>query len=199
MGQNQNTVQTVEAVQTLSEEKPSPALAQGQMVGQVRHPGMTYGIRLAWDGRQLRGRLGGVIFGENVLLERHAGGLLGTVASTSRVFAVSVQVEPGRLEYRFAGNPDASGATFWLGPEGAQGILYLAGSAQRASIEVASTGLSARIGHQENPVSHLGLEQQVSLEHGPLPLEIALTAALLADIASRNAWRILLSSYGAEG
>jgi hypothetical protein len=164
----------------------SPTLAEGQIVGEVRQPGMVYRLRLDWDGKHLSGRLGGAIFGENVHLEAHAHSLLGTVASSTRVFAVSAQLEGDRLEYRFAGNPGVSGATLWLQGNTAKGILYLAEGSQKVEAEAGAQGLKA-----------WGDEaQHIILSANQLPIRLALSAALIADIASRNAWRVLLSSYG---
>lgn len=165
---------------------PLEALSAAQRIhGEVRRPGMNYRVQLAWDGKRLVGRLGGTIFGENVYLEAHQGQLLGSVASSGRALALHAQHEGKRLRLRLVGAEHGSSALLEFSGDSASGRTYLEGVAQPVEMEFGSTRLDARIGS----------EQAVALHHPGFAAWVLAAAALVADVAARNAWRVLLDSY----
>lgn len=70
--------------------------------GEVMQLSLTYRARFEWDGQTLKGRLGGLVFGEDLLLEFGPSEALGWV-SGMRVFSVHAQLEGRRVELRLAG------------------------------------------------------------------------------------------------
>lgn len=170
------------------EKHPSPLEAPStaqRIHGEVRRPGMSYRVQLAWDGKRLVGRLGGAIFGENVYLEVHQGELLGSLSSSGRVFALRAQREGKRLQLRLVGAEHGSSALLEFSGGRASGWTYLEGLSQPVEIEFGPTQLVARIGS----------DHQVTLHHPGFAAWVLAAAALAADVAARNAWRVLLDSY----
>lgn len=153
--------------------------------GEVRRPGMSYRVQLAWDGKRLVGRLGGAIFGENVYLEAHQGQLLGSVASSGRAFALHAQHGGKRLQLRLVGAEHGSSAQLEFSEDSASGWAYLEGVAQPVEVKFGPTRLDARTGS----------EQEVTLHHPGFAAWVLAAVALVADVAARNAWRVLLDSY----
>jgi len=175
--------------ESVRKPKQQPArpegLAGGDRVwGEVRRPGMGYRVQLSWDGRRLAGRLGGAIFGENVYLEAFAGQLLGSVASSGRVLTLHAQLEGRRLQLRLVGPDPGARAVLELDGDRALGTLELGGQAHTLEMGCSATQVRARIG-----------EQEVLLHHPGFPAWVLAVAALTADVAARNAWRVLLDSY----
>lgn len=157
------------------------------VAGEVRRPGMSYRISSSWENGRLSGRLGGAVFGENVLLELLGNQILGTAASTGRVLALCGRQEGGRLEYRLLGNGSHS-AFFELRDRALSGRVYGEDRSQPLSAESGPVFTLAKVG--------LGAEaQEIALEHPDLPPLVQGGVLLLADITSREAWRVLLSSY----
>jgi hypothetical protein len=162
----------------------APSTAQ-RIHGEVRRPGMSYRVQLAWDGKRLVGRLGGAIFGENVYLEAHRGELLGSLSSSGRVFALHARREGRRLQLRLAAAEHGSSALLEFSEGSALGWAYLEGLSQPVEIEFGPTRLVARVGS----------DQQVTLHHPGFAAWVLAAVALAADVAARNAWRVLLDSY----
>lgn len=157
------------------------------LAGEVRRPGMVYRVRLAWEDGTLSGRLGGSLFGENVHLEAQRDTILGTAASSSRVLALHGRQAGQELEYRLVG---AAGCTARLEIHsgGWIGRVYSLDRSLLFRLEYAR-GLAR---------AHLGLEdqaQEILLRASELPPLVLGAALLLADVAARQAWQALLSSY----
>lgn len=158
----------------------------GELVGEVRRPGMSYRIRLTWENGRLWGRLGGTVFGENLHLQTHGNQILGSVASSHRVLSLHGRQEAGRLEYRLVGGQNLSG---WLElrGHGLAGRVYAEAQSYEFSV-VQSRASIAQIGDDSEA-------QQIVLEPNSLPPLVLGAALLAADVASRQAWRALLNSY----
>ncbi|WP_018466823.1 hypothetical protein [Calidithermus timidus] len=162
------------------------ALSAAQRIhGEVRRPGMSYRVQLAWDGKRLTGRLGGAIFGEGVYLEAHQGQLLGSLSSSGRVLALHAQHEGSSLQLRLVGAERSSSASLELSGDSASGWAYLEGVVQPVEVEFSPARLLARIGS----------DQEVTLRHPGFAAWVLAVVALAADAAARDAWRVLLESY----
>lgn len=169
------------------------AIRAQQLLGRVWRPGMSYRVALAWDGRQLKGRLGGRVFGENVLLQSRGETLLGSVASSGWVYSVHAHKQGNSIECTFVGTENITSAHLELSPNGVSGRLLGQEASYIVSIEQEAGALRAEIGRDADC-------QEIRLELGKLGWEV-LVGVLVADISSRNAWRSLLASYqgSAEG
>lgn len=164
------------------------------LAGQVRRPGMNYRIVLEWDGYQLKGRLGGRIFGENVLLQARGDELLGSVASSGWVYSVHARKQDNAIECSFVGARNISSANLEITSTGITGRIFGHEASHTVAIEQTTGGLRAKIGRDAE-------YQETVLEYsGALNWEL-LVGILIADITGRNAWRALLASYqgSAEG
>lgn len=153
--------------------------------GEVQSPGLRYRVRLAWDGARLTGRLGGVIFGEKLYLELHQGELLGSLSSGPQTFVLQAKLAGKHLQLRRVGAPHGSSASLELSADSASGWVFHENRAQPVEVEFGPTRLLARIGP----------DQQVTLHHPGFPAWVMAAAALVADLAARDAWRALLDSY----
>lgn len=163
--------------------------------GEVQSPGLRYRVRLAWDGARLTGRLGGVIFGEKLYLELHQGELLGSLSSGLRAFALQARLEGKHLQLRRVGAQHSSSASLELSAGSASGWVYLeTGVSLRESSENRVQPVEVEFG-PTRLLARIGSDQQVTLHHPGFPAWVLAAAALVADLAARDAWRVLLDSY----
>jgi hypothetical protein len=148
---------------------------------------MVYRIRLAWKDGTLSGRLGGNLFGENVHLETYRDTILGTAASSSRVLALHGRQAEQELEYRLVGGTGRT-ARFEIHNSGWIGRVYSLDRSLPFMLEYAPGLARARMGLEDEA-------QEILLRANELPPLVLGAALLLADVAAREAWRALLSSY----
>jgi hypothetical protein len=169
---------------------PQPRRLKGVLNG----TGLHYGINLNWDGTRLNGRFGGLLLGENVQLERFKDTLLGTVTGGTFRLAVHARFMPeehdlrvGRLELHLAGLRYLGTAIMTIHPDCVTGTGEANGVSFEIKLGLNETLLEGRIGSSDS-------EQHVRLERNDLPNFVLVTAALLADTATREVSRTLLES-----
>ncbi|PZA07679.1 MULTISPECIES: hypothetical protein [unclassified Meiothermus] len=185
----------------LSEYKPlhnppleAPSTAQ-RIQGGVHRPGMSYRVQLAWDGKRLTGRLGGAILGENLYLEAQGRELLGSLSSSLRAFALHAKLEGNYLQFRRVGAEHGSSASLELSGGRASGWVYLETCVSlRESSEDRAQPVEVEFG-PSRLLARIGPDQAVTLHHPGFAAWVLAAAALAADLAARDAWRVLLESY----
>lgn len=169
-------------------QSPSPI----PILGEVIQPSLTYRARLEWDGQTLKGRLGGLVFGEDLLLEFGQNEALGWVSGT-RVFSVHARLADTRIEIRLTGAGAARSGWLELGLGHARGFLYGPSGSDRVEISLSDTRVEGEVG--------TGQPRRVRLSRAGLPEWASVVAAIVTEVAGRDAERVLLESYNglAEG
>lgn len=178
-----------------------PTLEKRRLRGTLTGSGLRYGVNLEWDGTRLTGRLGGVLLGENVQLERVGDALLGTVSSgpvsSSPVrLAVHARFTPdehdantGRLELRLCGLGYINTAAVTIHADCVTGTVHAGDEALEASFALNPARLEGRVADGAgNTVQH------VQIERAGVPNFALVTAALMVDAVSREVSRLVLES-----
>jgi hypothetical protein len=172
----------------------APRVVSERVVGEVRDHFTRYGMQLHWDGRLLSGSYGGRWLGERVQLEWNGQELLGVVAFGFERQAVSVRVHEdattggSTLSLRLStpNGVQRSEATITRDHVVASSELIPGSPVPNVHIDLKTTG------NELHGVSSDGRHEQfLRLHYSPalaqhLPLPVAITALLLADILNRQ-------------
>lgn len=162
--------------------------------------GVTIGrsIKATWDGRELKGRIGG-LEGQDIHLSWQGDEVSGRVVGMIARLGVDGEVHPNRAQIRLGGHIQGDDLHLDINAEGVQG--YFSGAAwdgKNVQLQVADGYLSGRIGGLlDGKDVHIDTARTMNTNVGALVQTVSVPLALMA-LTAVCAYKVLEAEEAAE-